>query len=135
MNTTIDLMQLGSIAGIGIFTGLVTVLAILVILKQRDHRRRDSSAVDAESTPKTPSGIETGRWRVALAVLITGVLVLSLGLPAALLALSANTVPAVDIALPPEATTEPPANVTQPTPPETAPDAPPLPEAAPAPDA
>ncbi len=128
-------MLLGSIAGVGIFTGLVTVLAILVILKQRNHRQRDTSAADAESTPKTPSGIEAGRWRVALAVLITGVLVLSLGLPAALLALSANSVPAAGIVSPPEATTEPPANVTQPTPPETAPDAPPLPEAAPEPEA
>jgi hypothetical protein len=140
MNTPIDLMLLVSIAGGGIFIGLLTVLAILIILKSRGSQRRDGSLADTEAAPGAAACLETGRRRVALAVLITGILLLSLGLPATLLALSANdTPPEAAVTTPPAATTAPTANVTPTTAPEPPPTVPPTaepePEAPPEPAA
>jgi len=137
MNTTIDLMLLASIAGAGIFIGLATVLAILLILKPRGSNRHTVPQADAESTPESTPDTTAGRGRRALAVLIGGVLLLSLGLPAALLALSPGEAPpaADTVSPPPMASTEPSANITPPAVPEAPPPTPAAPEPDPKPTA
>lgn len=129
MNTTIDLMLLASIAGAGIFIGLVTVLAILLILKQRRTQQPGIPATDTDDSTVIPTGNEAGRRRVALAVLISGVLLLSLGLPAVLLALTAGGSPPAEASTPPPpVSTAPPAEATPTVAPETPPTAPPVAE-------
>jgi len=149
MNTTIDLMLLASVAGVGIFIGLVTVLAIVLILKQRREPSGSSETAPASDAPGSPTALDGGRRRLALAVLITGILLLSLGLPAVMLWLSPSAAPEVvpptDKAPVTVTAPEPSANLTQPadpgaTPqPETPPKSPvepgPEPEAAPEPAA
>jgi len=136
MNTMVDLTLLASIAGAGIFIGLVTVLSVLLILKPRGNNRQAVPQADAESTPESTSGIAAGRGPRALAVLIVGILLLSLGLPAALLALSPGNAPPGDTVSPPtSAPTEPSANITQPTVPEAPPPTPAAPEPDPKPAA
>ncbi len=97
-----DPVLLGSLAGLGLFFGLCTVLGIVLIF-----RRPAKQPGNAASPGEPDAGVETpapaildrtsgysGQLRGALSVLIAGVLILAIGLPVALVILPQTLLPA-----------------------------------------